>query len=852
MDLARIRRLLAAPTFEDEEQSRVAGLAHVMCLVLLVAAAAGTVAAGADGSVDSARMLAVGVAGALGALWLLRRGQLASASMLVLLLFLAVLVGLLYVGNGIHDIAVMAFPGVIVVAALLLDRRWYLVYAALTILSLLAVAMGEVSGFIENQFSQLTVRTDLLYLSLIMVVTAAAAHLLAENIAKGMARVRASRADLLESNRELQREIAERARAQEAYRALVDHSLQGLIIIQDGRIAFANPAFGTISGYAEEELLALSAQEVTALVHPDDRARVDALYNARQDELSVADRLQFRGHRRDGSVGWVEVHASLVEYQNQPAIQMALVDITANRQAEEDRVRLLTRIQAQANQLQQVVATVPDGVILVDVDQAATGRILLANPPAIEHLTVLAGSEEGDRLTYLGDHTLSQLLTAPPVGWWHEVKAGEPSGRRFQVIARPLKDAPDAAGWVVVLRDVTREREIQARVQEQERLAAVGQLAAGIAHDFNNILATIVLYAQMSARSPELPARARERMNTISQQAKRATELIQQILDFSRRARLERRPMDLLAFLEEHIGLLERTLPESIKIELVHDGSQHFVSADPTRIQQVITNLALNARDAMPDGGTLYFELSRARIGAGEQAALPGMEAGDAALLKVSDTGEGIPRDVLPHIFEPFFTTKPAGQGAGLGLSQVWGIVKQHEGYISVETEAGQGTTFVIYLPALQTRQQEPPAGEGTAPTQGRGETILVVEDNPHVQRTLVEALELLNYRPVTAANGQEAIATFEQHGRGLAAHPREGIALVLTDMVMPEMGGAALLQMLRSKGWTGPAIMLSGHPLGDRTEDLRSYGVVACLQKPVGLHQLAEALTRALGGTGA
>ncbi len=852
MNLGRIRQWLAAPTFEDEEKSRVAGLAHVMCLVLLVAAAAGAVVAAADHYVESALMLAVGAAGALCALWLLRRGHLVSASMLVLLFFLAVLVGLLYVGSGIHDVAMMAFPGVIVVAALLLDRRWYLAYAALTIVSLQAMALGEVGGLVTNQFSELTTWADLVYVSLIMVVTAAAAFHLAENITRSMARVRASRRDLLESNLELQREIAERARAQEAYRALVDHSLQGLIIVQDGRIVFANPAFSTISGYTEEELLALSGEEVTALVHPDDRERVDALYNARQDELSVVDRLQFRGHRRDGRVGWVEVHASLVEYQSRPAIQMALVDITASIQAEEDRVRLLNQIQAQANQLQQVVATVPDGVILVNVDQDATGRILLANPPAIEHLTVLAGSEEGDRLICLGDHTLAQLLGAPPVGWWHEVTAGEPSGRQFQVIARPLKDAPDAAGWVVVLRDVTREREIQERVQEQERLAAVGQLAAGIAHDFNNILATIMLYAQMSARSPELPVRARERMNTISQQAKRATELIQQILDFSRRARLERRPTDLLGFLEEHVELMERTLPESIKIELVHDGGQHFVSVDPTRMQQVITNLALNARDAMPDGGTLHLELSRARIGAREEAALPGMEAGDVAVLKVSDTGAGIRRDVLPHIFEPFFTTKPAGQGAGLGLSQVWGIVKQHEGYISVETEAGQGTTFVIYLPALQTQEPEPSDGEGTAPTQGRGETILVVEDDPHVQRTLVEALELLNYRPLTAANGQAAIAAFEQHDPRLAAQPQEGIALVLTDMVMPEMGGAALLKRLRSRGWTGPAIMLSGHPLGDQTEDLRSYGVVDCLQKPVGLHQLAEALTRALGGTSA
>jgi signal transduction histidine kinase len=194
---------------------------------------------------------------------------------------------------------------------------------------------------------------------------------------------------------------------------------------------------------------------------------------------------------------------------------------------------------------------------------------------------------------------------------------GRNGGRSFEVIAKPIETAPKTSGWVLVVREVTQEREIQQRAQQQERLAAVGQLAAGIAHDFNNIMAVIVLYAKMSLRMQDLPPKVRERLETISRQARRATDLIQQILDFSRRAVLERRPMDLLPFLKEQVSLLERTLPESIKVELTYGSDEYTVEADPTRMQQMVMDLAVNARDAMPAGGKLHIDLRQADTGRG-------------------------------------------------------------------------------------------------------------------------------------------------------------------------------------------------------------------------------------------
>jgi two-component system cell cycle sensor histidine kinase/response regulator CckA len=498
-----------------------------------------------------------------------------------------------------------------------------------------------------------------------------------------------------------------------------------------------------------------------------------------------------------------------------------------------ERLRLLDRTHKQAQQMEQVMDTVPEGVILLDTD----GQVILANPLGEKDLIALANAEVGSILTHLGDHPLAKLLASPPKGLWHEVAADD---RNFQIIARPIENGPTPAGWVVVIRDVTQQRQIQQRVQQQERLAAVGQLAAGIAHDFNNIMAAIVLYAQMTMRIEGLPATVRERMETIDQQAKHATKLIQQILDFSRRSVLERRPLDLAPLLKEHVRLLKRTLPESIEIRLDYEPDEYTVNADPTRMQQMVTNLALNARDAMRGGGGLRIRLERIVVKPGESPLPPEMEAGEWVTVAVADTGTGIPLDVLPHIFEPFFTTR-APQGSGLGLAQVHGIVGAHEGHIDVQSQVDQGTTFTIYLPMYSSKPSPVPTQEELpALPRGRGETILVVEDDAVVQKALADGLELLNYRVLEVANGQEALEMLEQR--------RGEISLVLSDVVMPQMGGIALIHALRERGLTVPVVMLTGHAIHREMEELRAQGMIDWLPKPPRLEELARVIARALG----
>lgn len=374
----------------------------------------------------------------------------------------------------------------------------------------------------------------------------------------------------------------------------------------------------------------------------------------------------------------------------------------------------------------------------------------------------------------------------------------------------------------------------------QERLAAVGQLSAGIAHDFNNILASILLYAQLLQRQTAATPKISNRLELIVQQCDRAAELVQQILDFSGRSLLHRAPVELNAFLKGLYQLLERTLPENIQITLKKDKVACYIDADSTRIQQVMLNLALNARDAMPEGGELHIQVENIA----EQEPLPCPNCGEliegnVIKLVVADSGQGIPPAIISKIFEPFFTTK-APTGSGLGLAQVYGIVKQHAGHLFVDSVEGVGTTFTLFFPAIAPPLLEPGYPPENVVEHGNEELILVVEDNETVQEVLVANLNYLGYRTVTAVNGQEALAMIE-------ATSEDEISLVISDQIMPKMGGAALFQAIRQKNNSIPFIMLSGHSLNSSQPDDEPAVQFVSLAKPIKLEALATAVSTIL-----
>jgi PAS domain S-box-containing protein len=414
----------------------------------------------------------------------------------------------------------------------------------------------------------------------------------------------------------------------------------------------------------------------------------------------------------------------------------------------------------------------------------------------------------------------------------------------------------DATGSIVrlsgVVQDITdqtrqvRERElVQEQLHRQERLAAVGQLAAGIAHDFNNIMSVISIYAELTSQAPGLAQHERARTFTIIEQTQRATRMIRQILDFSRQSVFARQPLNLLPLLKEEEKLLRQTLPENIEIGLEYVHGEYFLLADATRMQQLVMNLAINARDAMPSGGRLTIALAKV-------AALPEAQASptarDGAWLRidVQDTGTGIAPEHMGHVFEPYFTTKEPGKGTGLGLAQAHGIVAQHEGAITVTSEVGVGTRFTIYLPALEIALPETDELAPAPPRlHGAGELLLLVEDEAAVRTSLVELLERWNYQVIAATNGEEALTLLAQ--RRAAALP--AVDLIVSDVVMPRLGGIELVKALRSQDISTPVILMSGHTLYEEPADLTRGEIEAWLDKPPNSRVLAQTITDVFGG---
>ena len=497
------------------------------------------------------------------------------------------------------------------------------------------------------------------------------------------------------------------------------------------------------------------------------------------------------------------------------------------------RITLQEQTLSQAEQIVQIMNGVPDGVLLLDEHY----KIVLVNPAARTYLSLLTAAQVGHTLTHLGRHPLDQLLTSPPVGSWHTIKV---ENRQFETIARPLTSGPSGTGWVMVLRDVTEQRMAQQQLQQQERLAAIGQLAAGIAHDFNNLMAVIILYSQLVSRSPGLTERDQERLKTINKQADHAVRMIQQILDFSRRSVLERQTLDLRPLLKEQVQLLQRTLPEHIEIVWQSESEEYLVEADPTRIQQAVMNLAVNARDAMPDGGQLSLRLDHLLITGKQSVPVQGMTRGNWVRLTIVDTGIGIASEHLDHLFEPFFTTKLPDKGTGLGLAQVHGIVAQHGGHITVTSQLAVGTTVTIYLPALLTKPDLTSGEDELALPQGHGELILVVEDDSTLRVALKDYLQMWGYQVLEAANGQEGLLVVQQQ--------RERVSLIVSDVVMPRMGGINLFRALQQQGTHIPIIFLTGHPLDEEMMAvLRAEGLQAWLPKPPDLGQLAQVIASVL-----
>jgi nitrogen-specific signal transduction histidine kinase/ActR/RegA family two-component response regulator len=359
------------------------------------------------------------------------------------------------------------------------------------------------------------------------------------------------------------------------------------------------------------------------------------------------------------------------------------------------------------------------------------------------------------------------------------------------------------------LLDVSDQKQLESQLRQAQKMEAVGQLAAGIAHDFNNLLTVIHGYSSLQLAKSALDADVAKAFTQVKLASERASSLTRQLLAFSRKQLVQRKPLSLAATIARLQGMLSHALGETIQIECDFPAGLPCINADESNIEQVIMNLALNARDAMPTGGRLSLAAALARFSAEEAADHPDKRQGEFIALTVSDTGCGIDTQTITRIFEPFFTTKPVGRGTGLGLSTVYGIVKQHEGWVEVRSRPGQGTTFLVFLPTTQGEPElEPPAlpvVHSRSSNLKVTDTILVVEDEPEVRELIALALGSEGYRVVQATTGAQALLDW--------AHVSGNVRLLLTDMVMPGgISGTMLAKRLRRQKPDLKVVYTSGY----------------------------------------
>jgi PAS domain S-box-containing protein len=530
-----------------------------------------------------------------------------------------------------------------------------------------------------------------------------------------------------------------------------------------------------------------------------------------------------------------------------PAVKRAVLEARERNQ----RQMAERQLERRENYFQALTENVLDVITIVGRD----GVVLYASP-SIKHVT------GDDPQTFIGQNvfdfvhpedvsTMKQAFESATEYPQREVTAQYRLRRRdgtwveLEAIAQSRLNDPNIAGVVVNSRDVTLQHRLEEQLRQSQKMEAIGQLAGGVAHDFNNILTVIHGHAALLLGSGTLTDAEVKPVRQILQAAERAAGLTRQLLTFSRRQVMQPKRLDLNGIVSNMAKMLGRILGEDVRLQLRCCPQTASVLADASMIEQLLLNLSVNARDAMPEGGQLTIQVSVAEIDGTHVAHHPEARIGRFVCLAVSDTGCGIPPENLRRIFEPFFTTKEVGKGTGLGLATVYGVVKQHQGWIEVESEVNKGTSFAVYLPRGEEKVES--AEEKTAEGMLRGgtETILVVEDESPVRELVSNILRARGYRVLEAESGAKALGLWAEH--------KDEIDLLLTDLVMPDrLNGRELADKLRAERPDLKVIFTSGYSADVVGKEFVLQSGLNYLQKPYLPQTLTAAVRECLDSNGA
>lgn len=629
----------------------------------------------------------------------------------------------------------------------------------------------------------------------------------------------------------------EAEKQQRLFRTLVDYSNDAIFVInpETARIENANERACNRLRYSLEELLGKTTLDIDGVIATMDQWRKHVA------ELKSQGALTFEStHRRaDGSDFPVEISVVYTETPDGDYLVAVARDITERKKAE---AQLLMARQ----EWDRTFDAISDVVTVQDMDM----RIIQANKAASDLFNLPLEEIVGKQCHDLFAGPDKEICGNCPIPHArecfvpHMAEIEHPGlGKTFQVTVVPiLDDQGGIKGVVHFAKDVTDQKNLTAQLLQSQKMEAIGKLAGGVAHDFNNLLSVILGYVEMAQLrfSPSDPVN--HELQQVEGAAKRAADLVRQLLLFGRKQHLQFVPVDLGKAIGELVKMLHRVIGEDVRLELDCGEDCWEIEGDAGNIDQVVMNLAVNARDAMPDGGVLGMKTENVVIDEEYCRRNPEARPGRFVRLSVSDTGTGMGTDVLPHIFEPFFTTREVGKGTGLGLSVVYGIAKSHKGWINVYSEPGQGTTFRLYFPAVSSASAKAAGRDIPEPGTllGHGEKILVVEDDTAIRELIVTALGRNGYVVTGAASAEE----------GLECVGEQGVTfdLVVSDVVLPRMNGLAFVEKLRETRPDIRVLLCSGYADQKSHWPLILERGYPFLEKPFTIAKLFEAVRNALG----
>lgn len=623
-------------------------------------------------------------------------------------------------------------------------------------------------------------------------------------------------------------------------RSVVEGAIDGIITADErGIIRSFNPAAERLFGYTASEVI---GRNVSILMPSPDREEHDGYirrYLATREAHIIGIGREVTALRKDGTLFPAELAVSETVLGNRRIFTGLIRDVSHRRQAE-DAIR-------EANQtLRALIETAPLAICVTDLD----GRVKSWNAAAEKIFGWSEAEIIGARFPIVPDEEWGDFMAAVEEAKRGNTFAGARRRRRTRsggtidiaIWNAPLRDREgEITGILSVIADVSDELRLEQQLREAVKMEAIGRLAGGVAHDFNNILTVITGYAEMLAESVSDDEALSADAEEILRAADHASALTNQLLVFSRHTPSNPEPIDLNDVVIRLQKMLRRVIGEDVHLVTRTTPDLACVRADPAKVEQVLLNLAVNARDAMPDGGTLIIETADVELDGSYAGTHMGVAPGRYIMLAVSDTGTGMDAETRSRLFEPFFTTKEKGKGTGLGLSTVYGIVKQFNGEIWVYSEPGEGTTFKIYLPIVDDAVTPAPVRVEPEPASGGVETVLLVEDDSGVRKLVRSVLESQGYRVIEAADPLTALE--------LSRNTPDTIDLLLTDVVMPHMSGRDLavqivalrpdIRVLYMSGYTDSVVIHHGIASGD----------ALFIQKPFTPDDLARKVRQVLDG---